>query len=180
MARKSAEPRAPRPSGPFQNRIVGSGEMPASQFLANPGNWRIHSHLQERAITSSLSEVGWVQNVVVNRRTGHVLDGHLRIGAALSQGDDPMVPYVEVDLSPKEERLVLATLDPIGAMAGTDDDKLADLISDLPATGIDLDAVLGRAREATRGLTRDVKVNACTCCQTKCLPVCGCYRVENA
>jgi hypothetical protein len=32
---------------PWRNRIVGSGELPASEFLANPGNWRIHPKPQQ-------------------------------------------------------------------------------------------------------------------------------------
>ena len=39
---------------------------------------------------------------------------------AISRGE-PTVPVLYVDLAPEEEALVLATLDPIGAMAGRDE-----------------------------------------------------------
>jgi len=40
------------------------------------------------------------------------------------------VPVSYVELSPADEALVLASLDPIAAMAGTDKDKLAELLAD--------------------------------------------------
>ncbi len=52
--------------------------------------------------------------MTVNRVTGNMLDGHLRTELALERGESYLdVTYVE--LSPEEERLVLATLDPLGA-----------------------------------------------------------------
>jgi DNA modification methylase len=47
-----------------------------------------------------------------------------------------------VEISPDEEALVLATLDPIGAMAGTDNEKLQELLRDIPNMGADIDALL--------------------------------------
>jgi dodecin len=43
------------------------------------------------------------------------------------EGAAPVVTVLYVDLAPDEEALVLATLDPIGAMAGRDEDKLRAL-----------------------------------------------------
>jgi DNA modification methylase len=77
-----------------------------------------------------LDEVGWVQDVVVNRRSGYVVDGHLRVALAVSRGE-PSIPVVYVDLDPKEELLVLAALDPLAAMAGTDPDALASLVGEI-------------------------------------------------
>src|SRR5688572_14080070 len=115
--------------GPWRSRIVGSGEEEPTQLLANPLNWRIHSGRQRNAMRGALSSVGWVQQVMVNRRTGHVVDGHLRVEEAISAGA-PTVPVLYVDLSEEEERLVLATLDPISAMAGTSVERLRDLLQD--------------------------------------------------
>jgi ParB-like chromosome segregation protein Spo0J len=109
---------------------VGHGAEAPDQLLANPYNWRVHPQGQRRALAAALSEVGWVQSVIVNRRTGHVVDGHLRIALALERGE-PEVPVVYVDLSEEEERLVLATLDPIGALAWGDGAKLGELLAAL-------------------------------------------------
>ena len=101
----------------WRNRITGSGEEAPDQLLANPANWRIHPKAQQDALAGALDAVGWVQQVLVNRRTGFVVDGHARVALALSRGE-PTIPVLYVDLDPGEEALVLATLDPIGAMAG--------------------------------------------------------------
>ena len=105
--------------------------MRADQFQAHPRNWRTHPPQQRRALAASLNNVGWVGAVLVNRQTGHLLDGHERLWQALDQGDDTPVPYIEVDVSEDEEHLILATLDPIGAMAETDAEMLAGLLAEL-------------------------------------------------
>lgn len=104
----------------------------ADQLLANPYNWRIHPERQQKALAASLDGVGWVQDVIVNQRNGHVIDGHLRVALAISKGEQVPVKYV--DLSDEEERLVLATLDPLAAMAATDRDMLEDILSGLRET----------------------------------------------
>lgn len=115
----------------FQIRIVGGGNEAPDQLLANPWNWRIHPRYQQEALKAALTTVGWVQNVIVNRRTGHVVDGHARVSLALKQGEE-LVPVVYVDLSEDEEKLVLATLDPIAAMAGASNEALGHLLASLP------------------------------------------------
>jgi len=117
----------------WQNRIIGHGEEKPDQLLANPSNWRIHPREQQEALSGALDEVGWVQDVIVNQRTGHVIDGHLRISLAISR-EEESVPVVYVDLSEEEEKLVLATLDPLGAMAVADDEKLRVLLEEATAT----------------------------------------------
>jgi len=108
----------------WRNRITGSGEEAPDQLLANPANWRIHPEPQQDALAGALDAVGWVQQVLVNRRSGFVVDGHARVALALSRGE-ATVPVLYVDLDPDEEALVLATLDPISTMAGRDDEKLS-------------------------------------------------------
>lgn len=112
----------------WRNRIVSSGTMPAIQFVANPSNWRIHPKAQREALSGVLNEVGWVQNVIVNKTTGNVVDGHARIEEALKRGDDTPVPYVEVELTEDEEQKILLTLDPISAMAAADKANLDALL----------------------------------------------------
>jgi DNA modification methylase len=125
----------------WKNRIVGEGEQPASQFIANPDNWRTHPQHQRDAMRGALNEVGWVQRVIVNRRTGYLVDGHERVWQALQNGD-AMVPYVEVDLSEQEEAYVLATLDPIGAMATADAAKLDELLREVESGEAGVQAML--------------------------------------
>lgn len=114
----------------WRNRIVGNGEESPDQLLANPANWRIHPKHQQDALAGVLNEVGWVQQVIVNQRTGHLVDGHLRVSLALRR-EEPTIPVVYVDLDEDEEALVLATIDPLAALAVTDAAKLDELLADL-------------------------------------------------
>lgn len=116
------------------NRIVGEGEENPDQLLANPENWRVHPKLQQDVLSDVLDEVGWVQRVIVNRTTGHMVDGHLRAQLAISRGE-PSIPVTYVELTVEEERKILATLDPLAAMAATDEEKLAELLGGIAAEG---------------------------------------------
>jgi DNA modification methylase len=135
-------PVAAAPTTAWRNRITGSGDEAPDQLLANPANWRIHPKAQQDALVGALDQVGWVQQVLVNRRSGFVVDGHARVALALRRGE-PTVPVLYVDLDPEEEALVLATLDPISAMAGRDEDKLRALLADISVDDAGLLALLG-------------------------------------
>jgi hypothetical protein len=115
----------------WKNRIVGEGEMPANQFLANRYNFRRHPATQREALRGSLNELGWIQRVVINRTTGNLIDGHARIEEALSRDEQMSVPYIEVDLSEGEEKLALAILDPMSALAMTDTEALDALLREV-------------------------------------------------
>lgn len=118
-------------NGKFRNRIVEYGVKPASQFTGNPSNWRRHPERQRRALNTSLNTVGWAGAVIESARSGYLIDGHERLWQALHEGDETPVPYLLVDVDPNEESLLLATLDPIGAMAETDAEMLAGLLAEL-------------------------------------------------
>jgi len=106
--------------------------MRAGDFLANPGNYRKHPTAQENVLTGVLDTVGWVQEVIINKTTGHMVDGHLRVKAALSRSEDEPVPYKVVELTEAEEALVLATYDPISAMAFNDEAVLKEVLALVP------------------------------------------------
>jgi hypothetical protein len=116
--------------GRFQSRIVGHGAEPPDQLLANPQNWRVHPRRQQKALEQALDKIGWVTEVIVNQTTGHVVDGHLRVGLAISAGE-PTVPVTYVELSEDEERMALASLDPITGLAIADTASLTSLLSEL-------------------------------------------------
>lgn len=123
------------PQDTWSNRIVGVGEVPPGELIANPRNWRKHSRAQRRALTGVMNDVGWVQRVIVNRGTGHIVDGHLRVELAFERHEDA-VPVTYVDLTDEEEGLILATLDPIGALAGTNGTALTELLSQFNSPGL--------------------------------------------
>jgi hypothetical protein len=115
-----------RPQAVLRNRIVAHELVPAAKLQAHPLNFRRHGEAQRAALSGSLTEIGWVKSVIVNRATGRIIDGHARVEEAARKSEPVPVDYV--DLSPEEERLALATLDPIGEMATVDDAALAELL----------------------------------------------------
>lgn len=118
----------------WRDRVVGFTRKPASQFTANSLNFRRHPNAQREAFRGIVSEVGFAGAVLENVRTGNLIDGHLRIEEALSVDDRTPIPVVQVDLSESEEKLLLASYDPISAMAVADRETLDLLLRDV-ATG---------------------------------------------
>jgi DNA modification methylase len=111
----------------WKNRITGYGEESPDQLLANPHNHRIHPKRQQDALGGSLDTLGYIQTVIVNRATGHIVDGHLRVTMALREGQKS-IPVTYVELTAEEEAQALLSLDPIAAMAATDKDKVDELL----------------------------------------------------
>ncbi len=129
------------PVGAWRNRIVGHADVPPAELVPNPRNWRTHPQEQQRALAGALGEVGWVAEVLVNRTTGNVVDGHLRIELAVARHEST-VPVTYVELSEDEERLVLASLDPLAAMATAEQEQLAALLAGLAPADDALRALL--------------------------------------
>lgn len=137
----------------WQNRIVRTGTRRAADFNFNPENWRGHPQSQRDALNAILSEVGWVQGVIVNVRTNRLIDGHARVEEALALGADTPVPFTEVDLSPEEEKLILLLLDPLGGMATTNAEAFQNLAQSLDIESAALlDAISGLSEDHASGL----------------------------
>jgi hypothetical protein len=125
----------------WQNRIVRSGMAPVDQIQFSGKNWRIHPQPQQDALVGVLSEVGWVQNVIINDRTGNLIDGHARVTVADRNGETE-IPAVWVDLSESEKALILATIDPLAAMAATDREQLDALLHEVSTGDAAVQAML--------------------------------------
>lgn len=145
---------AEKPEAPpaWANRIIGEAMVDPAELAANPLNFRTHGADQQKALTGAIERLGWIQRVVVNKRSGLIVDGHLR--AKLAQRYGQMVPVIFVDLDADEERMALATLDPIAAMAGQDDANLAALLQGIEANNANLDAFLDSMRADLAGHLR--------------------------
>lgn len=130
-------------AGPWRNRIVGYGEVAPSSLLANPFNFRVHTDEQIAAFSGIARKVGLCADVVVNRTTGHIVDGHLRTALAIRERQ-PLIPVTYIEVTTEEEKLLLATFDAIGAMAERDSDLLDSLLADIRASAIsrELDSAL--------------------------------------
>ena len=126
----------------YANRIVGSGIMNPADIKANPQNWRKHPASQGKALDEVLGSVGWIQEVIINKTTGNLIDGHLRVETAL-KNKETEIPVKYVELTEDEERIALATFDPISAMAEQDADMLKQLLADIESEDVDMTQFFG-------------------------------------
>lgn len=133
----------------WHNRIVGHGEEAPDQLLAHPLNFRVHPKAQQDALRGVIGDIGYIRSVLVNRRTGHVIDGHLRVALALRDGVSS-IPVEYVDLSDAEEAEALATIDPLAAMATHDAAKLDDLLREVTTGDAAVQALLDDLATAAR------------------------------
>jgi hypothetical protein len=111
----------------WKNRIVGHAEVDPRSITEHPDNYRIHSALQANSLKGTIDDVGFLRSVTVNKRTGHLVDGHLRVALAI-KAHQATVPVEYIDVSQAEELKILATIDPIAAMATADADKIDALV----------------------------------------------------
>jgi hypothetical protein len=145
-------PTAQSTAAPWRNRIVGQGEESPADLVANPKNWRLHPQGQQDALAGVLDQVGWVSQVLVNRVTGRLVDGHLRVEIAARRGE-ASVPVSYVELSEPEEALILATLDPLAALAEVDNVKLAELLASIEVDNAALELLLKDLEPRQQGRT---------------------------
>ena len=128
-------------------RVVGYEEADPTELVANPRNWRRHPGSQRKAMRAALEGVGLVAAVIVNRTTGHILDGHMRVEEAVKAGQQA-VPVLYVELSEHDEAQALATFGPLGAMAVQDTAALAALLEGAAGATAMNDALASVARDA--------------------------------
>lgn len=137
--------------GLWDKRMVGyDPEVVADQLMAHPYNARIHPPKQQKAMEQVLEKVGWIQNVIVSKNSGCILDGHMRAYIAMDRGET--VPVVYVDLTEEQEALVLATYDPLSGMALFDTSMYEELTSDLMDVGDELQALIDRTAKTVKSL----------------------------
>ena len=111
----------------IRNRVKELRHVPASDLRPNPKNWRTHPKAQQDALRGILAEVGMADAVLARELPDGslmLIDGHLRAETAA----DAPVPVLVLDVNEAEADKLLATLDPLAAMAETDAVKLDELL----------------------------------------------------
>ena len=114
----------------IRDRIKELRRVKASDLVPNPKNWRTHPEAQKNALRGILSEVGIADAVLVRELPDGslmLIDGHLR---AETTGDT-MLPCLILDVSESEGDKILATLDPLAAMAESDAVKLDAILREV-------------------------------------------------
>lgn len=142
-----------------RDRIVGTVRVPTDRLSPHPKNWRTHGDFQRETLRGSLADLGvsrslsgvpadpkeqarlrrlktrearekWCREFEAGAGRVLLLDGHLRREEVRSK----LVPVELLDLDEREQAEFLATLDPIGALAGADRGTYLDLARDFSST----------------------------------------------
>ena len=118
------------PMPDIQDRIKELRRVRAGDLAVNPQNWRVHGDAQRTALQGVLERVGWSDALIAREDDNgglHLIDGHLRA----SLDDDQVVPVLVLDVDEDEAGVLLATLDPLAAMAESDEAMYADLLASI-------------------------------------------------
>lgn len=113
----------------WPNRIVKRADVAPDQLLANPKNYRRHTREQKNAFRGLVAEVGYIDPVLCTL-DDVVIDGHLRVEVALEDGI-PTIPVDYYDGTEAQSDLILATKDPLAAMAYHDAAQLKSLLDEV-------------------------------------------------
>lgn len=114
----------------IRDRVRELRRVRAGDLKPNPANWRTHSKAQADALRGALAEIGYASALLARELDDGSLmlvDGHLRADTT----PDVMVPVLVLDVTEDEAKKLLATLDPLSAMASADTAKLDALLREV-------------------------------------------------
>lgn len=116
----------------IRDRIIELRRVKAEELVENPKNWRKHPEGQRAALRQMVEQIGFagaeLARVLPDGRL-MLIDGHLRKATFKSA----VLPVLVTDLDEREADALLATFDPIGAMAEADNAKLEALLKEVQA-----------------------------------------------
>lgn len=128
----------------IRDRIRELRRVRARELVPHPKNWRRHPRTQAEALRGLLAEIGYADALLARELPDGrlmLIDGHLR--ADTTPG--AIVPVLVLDVDEGEAEKLLATKDPLVAMAETDSERIAAL---LKTVRTDSPAVLELLRRA--------------------------------
>jgi DNA modification methylase len=121
----------------IRDRIVELRRVRASELEENPRNWRRHPERQRRALRAVLEEVGFADAILAREREDgqlEIIDGHLR----RSMDQEMILPVLVLDVDEAEANKLLASLDPLAALAVADGGQLAELLASIETSSEEL------------------------------------------
>ena len=135
----------------IKDRIKELRRVPAAELLPNPKNWRTHPAAQQDALRGVLADVGYADALIASETPDGLMlvDGHLRAETT----PDAVVPVLVLDINEAEADLMLATLDPLAAMAGRDDERLTALLATVTSENDTINALLQTLADGYEPLT---------------------------
>lgn len=153
-----------------RDRVVELRRVPARELIADERNWRRHPESQSTALRAMLADVG-IADAVLARETDQglvLIDGHLRKEIL----PDEVVPVLVLDVDEAEAGKLLATLDPLAAMAETDQKAFDALLEQMAIDDRELVSFLAKKRkEPTEPEPADPGPACTMCCPAHCPPI---------
>lgn len=141
--------------GPLRDRIKELRRVRAAELLPHPLNWRLHPPEQRAVLEALLREVGFANALLVRELPDgrlQLIDGHLRAETA----PEMEVPVLVLDVDESEAEKLLATLDPVAALAAADARAIAALrekiTSQETVVAEFLDAIRGEAEASAHSM----------------------------
>ena len=138
----------------IRDRIIELRRVSASELKPNPKNWRTHPESQVNALRGLLADVGFAGAELARELPDgslELIDGHARAEIAGSAE----IPVLVLDVSADEADKILATFDPVGAMAETNTDALAELLQGVETENESLQGLLDELGELADGPADD-------------------------
>src|SRR5262245_26421315 len=131
-------------SSPIRNRIKSHRRVRAGDLIPHEWNFRLHPELQKAALQAIYQEVGFARSLLAYELPDgrlKLLDGHLRRDL-----DPDMEVDVEIlDVTEEEARKLLLTIDPLAALAETQEQLHQRLLEQTPTDNDALAAAWGAA-----------------------------------
>jgi len=112
----------------IRDRIKELRRVRAESLRPHPRNWRTHPKAQQDALRGLLAEIGYADALLARELPDgslELIDGHLRAETT----PEAEVPVLVLDVDEDEAAKILATLDPLGALAQRDEQTMANLLS---------------------------------------------------
>lgn len=120
----------------MRNRVVSFEHVDPAELVDHPDNWREHPNTQRAALREVISKVGIADVILAYRSPSTkkltIVDGHLRREVL---GGQEKVPVAVLDLDDDEAKALLASHDPVGAMAQRNDDLFEELLASVEEAG---------------------------------------------
>lgn len=134
--RTGAEPRAM--AGDIPVFCSHDDLLPIGKIIPNPKNPNTHSNEQIKLLSEIIKSQGWRAPITVSTRSGFIVAGHGRLMAAQAlEAEVAPVDYQNFS-SEAEEYAALVADNRIAELADMDDMALADILSDIRASDIDM------------------------------------------
>ena len=124
----------------IRNRVKEMRLVKAVDLMPNPKNYRTHPQPQRDALAGLLREIGFAGATLARETPDglQLIDGHLRRDML----PDQEIPVLVTDLNEAEANLLLASYDPIAALAEADTAKLDALLREVQTGEQDLAKML--------------------------------------